>query len=68
MIVLTLGSIIILFVSLYQEKSKKQIRTVLDKKNFWIRYCAILFLLSAVLVFGLYDPGNATATFVYAQF
>lgn len=68
MIVLTIGSIIILLVSLYQEKTKKQIRTFLDKKNYWIRYCAVLFLLSAVLVFGLYDPGNSTATFVYAQF
>lgn len=66
--VLVLSGIILLIVSLYQEKTKKQIRTVLDKKNYWIRYCAVLFLISAVLVFGLYDPGNGTATFVYAQF
>ena len=67
-IILAISSMIVLFVSLYQEKTKRQIRVALDKKNYWIRYGTVLFLLSAVLVFGLYDPGNATATFVYAQF
>ena len=68
LIVLVISSIVILLVSIYQEKMGQQIRKSLDKKNFWIRYGTVLCLLTVIIVFGLYDMGNATATFVYAQF
>ena len=68
LLILTIGSALVLLVSIYQEKKRQHIRVILDKKNFWVRYVTILFLLTVILVFGLYDLGNATATFVYAQF
>lgn len=68
LIVLLISCLVLLIVSIYQEKKGMQIRRALDKKNFWIRYGAVAALCVVILVFGLYSPDNNTATFVYAQF
>lgn len=68
LIVLAVCSVVVLFVSIYQERKGEQVRIALDKKNALIRYGVVLVLLSVILVFGLYAPDNNTATFVYAQF
>lgn len=66
--ILAICSIVVLFVSIYQEKKCEKVRVALDKKNALFRYGVVLVLLSIILVFGLYGPNNNTATFVYAQF
>ena len=68
LVILAVSGLILLFVSICQEKTGQHIRCLLNKKSVLLRYGAVLFLLTAVLVVGLYDSGNSTATFIYAQF
>lgn len=66
-LIICIGLLIMLIVSIYQEKSQKSIRDGFDKHQLlsWIFTLGCFF---AVLLFGLYGPGVAANEFVYMQF
>ncbi len=66
-IVLAAGLLIILTVSIYKYRSKKDFR---DKiyNNAWIWYGAMALLLIITLVFGAYGHGYDATQFIYNQF
>lgn len=56
-------------VSILQEKhSDTNIRELLDKKPFILRFVLFFLLVMTVIVFGVYGSGYAAADFVYMQF
>ena len=61
--------IVIWSVSMIQEKhSDTNIRLMLDKKPFILRFIVFFVLLMAVIIFGIYGSGYAASDFVYMQF
>ena len=68
-VVIILGIILIWIVSMIQEKHQDtDIRTMLDKKPFMLRFAAVYLGIVAVVVFGIYGSGYNAADFVYMQF
>ena len=68
-IVLIVGVLLILFVSILQERNPStDIRTMLDQKPFALRFVLLYLGVMAVLVFGIYGSGYNAADFVYMQF
>jgi len=64
----TVISIIILFViSVLQERGMK-IRETISRKNIFVRWGLILMLLAIVLIFGIYGPGYNAKDFIYGAF
>ena len=66
-IVLAAGLVIILCVSIYKYRSKKDIRETLYE-NPWIWYGAMAILLIVTLLFGAYGHGYDATQFIYNQF
>ncbi len=67
--VLATGTLVLLCVSLVQEKhAGTSLRVLLDRKPFLLRFALILLCMTAVLLFGIYGPGYDPADFVYMQF
>ena len=67
--VLAAGTLVLLCVSLVQEKhAGTSLRVLLDRKPFLLRFVLILLCMTAVLLFGIYGPGYDPADFVYMQF
>ena len=67
-LVIIAGALVILVVSILQERSGRQLRDVLEQKSLWIQWSVYLLLIFAVLIFGAYGPGSNTADFVDTQF
>ena len=67
-LVIIAGALVILVVSILQERSGRQLRDVLEQKSLWIQWSVYLLLIFAVLIFGAYGPGSNPADFVYMQF
>ncbi len=68
-VVIILGIVLIWIVSMIQEKHQDtDIRTMLDKKPFMLRFAAVYLGIVAVVVFGIYGSGYNAADFVYMQF
>lgn len=67
-IVAVAGLLIVLAVSLYQERSKKSVRVSLDQQTLWLQWVLTMGCLFAVIIFGMYGPGVAAGEFVYMQF
>lgn len=64
-----IGVAVILIIGIIKEKNKTVLfRDMLYQKPFVLRYVLVLFLIVYTITFGIYGSGNATATFVYAQF
>lgn len=66
-IVILVGIVIMLLVSILQEKGYS-IREKISKQKLpirWILYYAIIF---AIIIFGIYGPGYAASDFIYGQF
>ena len=66
--ILGIGALVILVSSIIQEKTNKQIRTLVDKKPVILEYCIIVAGVITVAIFGIYGPGYNPADFVYMQF
>ena len=67
--VILAGGLVILCASLIQERhSDTTIRSMLQAKSSWVQFAAVLAILGAIAVFGVYGPGYNTADFVYMQF
>lgn len=67
--VILLGAVTILIASIIQERHKDtNLRTVLDKKPFILRFALLYLGIMAVVIFGIYGSGYNAADFVYMQF
>lgn len=68
-LVLFAGMLIMLFVSILQEKkSIDSIGGILEGRPFIVQWCAVFFCIISIIVFGIYGPGYNPADFVYMQF
>ncbi len=70
-LLLLLFTILIFIVSLIQEKHElrgENIRQILDRKSFFVRWAVIFIGVMTVIVFGVYGSGYNAADFVYMQF
>ena len=68
-IVILIGTLIILTASIIQERhTETNIRAMLDKKPFVLRFLLLYAGIMAVIVFGIYGSGYNAADFVYMQF
>ena len=67
-VILVLGTILILVVSIFNEKSTQSLRKRIDNKPVAFECIITVIGLLVVLTFGVYGPGYNAADFVYAQF
>ncbi len=68
-LVVLIGTVIVFVASVIQERhADTDVRTLLDKKPFILRFLLLYFGLMIVLVFGIYGSGYNAADFVYMQF
>ena len=67
--VLLIGAAIMLTVSLIQERhTDTDIRHMIDRKPFALRFVLLYAGIMAVVIFGIYGSGYSAADFVYMQF
>ncbi len=67
--VIIIGTLILLFVSILQERHPDiSLRAQLDKKPFAFRFLLLYAGIIAVVVFGVYGSGYDASSFVYMQF
>ena len=60
---------VVLIISIIQERhTDTDIRHLLDKKPFVLRFVLYFLCIMAVIIFGIYGSGYAAADFVYMQF
>ena len=69
-LVVLIGGLILFIASVIQERAKDglDIRHMLDKKPFILRFALLFVCLISIVVFGIYGSGYSAADFVYAQF
>lgn len=67
-LVLVVATIGWFFISLYQERTQRELRKVVLTRKLPLRWCILLLGIFAVLLFGYYGPGVNPADFVYMQF
>ena len=69
-LVVLIGGLIIFIASIIQERAKNgmDIRHMLDRKPFILRFALLFVDLISIVVFGIYGSGYSAADFVYAQF
>lgn len=70
-VVILVCTVVIFIVSLIQEKHAEDgenIRTLLDRKPFMVRWLVLFVLIMTIVVFGVYGSGYNAADFVYMQF
>ena len=68
-IIILAGAIIILIASIIQERHlDTDIRTMLDRKPFMLRFVLLYLGIMTVVIFGIYGSGYNAADFVYMQF
>ena len=66
---LGIGALIVLTVSILQERRPDEsLRECLAKKPFILRYALIFLCVMAIVIFGIYGPGYNAVDFVYMQF
>ena len=67
--VIGLGGVVILIASLIQERHQDtDIRHMLDKKSYAVRFAVLYIGVMSVVIFGIYGSGYNAADFVYMQF
>ena len=68
-IIILAGAVIILIASIIQERHlDTDIRTMLDRKPFALRFLLLYLGIMTVVIFGIYGSGYNAADFVYMQF
>ena len=63
-----IAMLVMLIVSLIQERSQTTLREQICKKNFAMQSIGFLVLFFSVVIFGVYGPGTDPADFYYMQF
>lgn len=66
-IVVGIGILIMLIISIMQEKGWK-IREKIEKKNIVLRWSIYYIAIFAVIILGIYGPGYSATSFIYGQF
>ena len=66
-IIAAAGCIVVLAIDLLCEK-KKDVCGGMARTHFWIRWPVLLFLILAIVTFGIYGQGYDAAAFLYTQF
>ena len=68
-VLLLLGAAVILTASIIQERHQDtDIRTMLDKRSYALRFALLYIGVMSVIIFGIYGSGYNAADFVYMQF
>ena len=62
------GLIVMIVVSIIQEKSQKSLRGMIDQKTKWLEWVLMVAATMAVIILGVYGPGIKPGEFVYMQF
>lgn len=65
--VIAVGVLIMLIISIIQEKGVN-IRESIAKKNIFFRWILYYGILLSILIFGIYGPGYVASNFIYGQF
>ena len=68
LLVIAAAVLIMLAVSIFQERYQKTLREYICSKNFIIQSLVFMVLFWSVVIFGVYGPGTDPAEFVYMQF
>lgn len=68
MLVLFLALLVLLAVSLLQEREPRSIRSIIAAQPLPLRWSVYLLGLFTVLIFGVYGPGYSSAQFIYMDF
>lgn len=68
LIMVAAATVVLLIVSIIQERSEKTLREQICSKGFAAESIVFALLVFSVLVFGHYGPGNNPADFYYMQF
>lgn len=66
--VLFVSLLVLLLVDLIRYLKKQQMDAFLAEQNLWFRWGALLALIAAVAIFGIYGPGYDAQQFIYFQF
>ena len=68
-VLLLLASVVVLIVSIIQERHQDtDIRHMIDKKPYVFRFVLLYIAVMSVVIFGIYGSGYNAADFVYMQF
>jgi len=67
-VIIVLGLILVFAVSMYQERSKLSLRSVINKQSVWFQWVLMLGCILAIVLFGMYGPGIDPSEFVYMNF
>lgn len=60
--------VVVFIVSLYQERTKRELRDVLETQQIWLQWVVLIAGILTVVLFGMYGPGIKSGEFVYMQF
>ena len=63
-----LATVVLLIVSIIQERSSQTLRERICKKGYLVESAIFILLFFSVVVFGIYGPGTSPADFYYMQF
>ncbi len=66
-VILMVSMIVLLGVSVYQEKGKS-VRNWLKEQNLIFRWFVFYMIIFAIILFGVYGPGYHVQSFIYGQF
>ena len=66
-IILTISIMVLLGVSIYQEKGKS-VRNWLKEQNLIFRWLVLYAMIFAIILFGIYGQGYNVQSFIYGQF
>ncbi|MDO4206536.1 MAG: MBOAT family O-acyltransferase [Lachnospiraceae bacterium] len=68
LVLIITGLIVMIVVSIIQEKSQKSLRGMIDQKTKWLEWVLMVAATMAVIILGVYGPGIKPGEFVYMQF
>ena len=68
LILILIGLVVMVVVSIVQEKSQKSLRGMIDQKTKWLEWVLTIAATMAVIIMGVYGPGIKPGEFVYMQF
>ena len=68
LLLILLGLIVMLLVSIIQEKTQKSLRVCIDEKKQWLTWVLMIAATMAIIILGIYGPGIKAGEFVYMQF
>ena len=68
LILIIIGLILMIIVSIVQERSQRSLRGMIDQKTKWLEWVLMVAAAMTVIILGIYGPGIKPGEFVYMQF